>query len=289
MNSTSRPSLTIYTCVGSQALAEQLTQLLECDRYQTRHYLEAESFIQGVESQKHDIDCLILEHTSDLSQTLTQLHQRAILLPAVILMPISQPAASQTHDCSYHTAEVWLQQSQINHVPEQTERAIDQFLHLTTACRLPDQSDPLAETYSDWEANLGVQQRRLADKLKERLGYLGVYYKRNPQEFFRNLTEADKQNLLDEMQSDYRDIILDYFRQETQVNQKIDAFVTKVFLADVSVSYILELHMELMDAFAKKLKLEGRNEDILLDYRLTLIDTVAHLGEMYRRSIPRDS
>ena len=46
--------------------------------------------------------------------------------------------------------------------------------------------------------------------------------------------------------------------------------------------------MELMDEFAQQLKLEGRNEDILLDYRLALIDIVAHLCEMYRRSIPRE-
>jgi circadian clock protein KaiA len=47
--------------------------------------------------------------------------------------------------------------------------------------------------------------------------------------------------------------------------------------------------MELMDEFSKQLKLEGRNDDILQDYRLTLIDTIAHLCEMYRRSIPRES
>lgn len=47
--------------------------------------------------------------------------------------------------------------------------------------------------------------------------------------------------------------------------------------------------MDLMDEFAKQLKLEGRSEEILLDYRLTLIDTIAHLCEMYRRSIPRES
>ena len=45
--------------------------------------------------------------------------------------------------------------------------------------------------------------------------------------------------------------------------------------------------MQLMDGFAKQLKLEGRSEEILLDYRLTLIDVIAHLCEMYRRSIPR--
>jgi circadian clock protein KaiA len=47
--------------------------------------------------------------------------------------------------------------------------------------------------------------------------------------------------------------------------------------------------MELMEEFSKQLKLEGRSEEILLDYRLTLIDVIAHLGEMYRRSIPRES
>ncbi|MGK7898848.1 MAG: circadian clock protein KaiA, partial [Xenococcus sp. (in: cyanobacteria)] len=47
------------------------------------------------------------------------------------------------------------------------------------------------------------------------------------------------------------------------------------------------IHMELMDEFSQQLKLEGRSEEILLDYRLALIDIVAHLCEMYRRSIPR--
>jgi circadian clock protein KaiA len=54
------------------------------------------------------------------------------------------------------------------------------------------------------------------------------------------------------------------------------------------VSQILEIHMELMDEFSQQLKLEGRSEEILLDYRLALIDILAHLGEMYRRSIPRE-
>jgi len=46
--------------------------------------------------------------------------------------------------------------------------------------------------------------------------------------------------------------------------------------------------MDLMETFAKQLKLESRSEEILLDYRLTLIDVIAHLCEMYRRSIPRE-
>jgi circadian clock protein KaiA len=103
------------------------------------------------------------------------------------------------------------------------------------------------------------------------------------------LSDAERESLSRELRSDYQDIILTYFRQESDTNHKIDDLVNKMFFADVSVSQVLEIHMELMERFAKKLKLEGRNEDILLDYRLTLIDTIAHLCEMYRRSIPRES
>jgi circadian clock protein KaiA len=44
----------------------------------------------------------------------------------------------------------------------------------------------------------------------------------------------------------------------------------------------------LMAEFSDQLKLEGRSEEILLEYRLTLIDIIAHLCEMYRRSVPRE-
>jgi circadian clock protein KaiA len=64
--------------------------------------------------------------------------------------------------------------------------------------------------------------------------------------------------------------------------------VTLVFFADMSVSEVVEIHMDLMDDFANRLKIEGWSEDILLDYRLTLIDVIAHLCEIYRRSIPAE-
>lgn len=133
-----------------------------------------------------------------------------------------------------------------------------------------------------------LQQRRLADKLKERLGYLGVYYKRNPKSFYRNLEPAEKQEFLEQLALEYREIILTYFNQSVDINQEIDQFVNSAFFADISVSQILEIHINLMDEFSQHLKLEGRSEEILLDYRLALIDILAHLGEMYRRSIPRE-
>lgn len=133
-----------------------------------------------------------------------------------------------------------------------------------------------------------MQQQRLADKLNERLGYLGVYYKRDSRLFLRNLSQEDRKEYLDRLKKIYRSIILEYFLEKNEgLNQKIDEFVNLSFFADLSVSQVLEIHMELMDDFAKQLRLEGRNDEILIDYRITLIDMIAHLCELYRRSIPR--
>jgi circadian clock protein KaiA len=117
---------------------------------------------------------------------------------------------------------------------------------------------------------------------------LAVYYKRNPRQFFRHLDRQQKQELLDQLRSQYRQIVLAYFTENGQINDTIDEFVSSAFFSDLSVSEIVKIHMELMEEFAKQLKLEGRSEEILLDYRLTLIDIIAHLCEMYRRSVPRE-
>jgi circadian clock protein KaiA len=102
------------------------------------------------------------------------------------------------------------------------------------------------------------------------------------------MSQPDRETLLCQLRADYRKIILGYFANDAALNQNIDTFVNQAFMADISVSHIVEIHMDLMDEFSKQLKLEGRSEEILLDYRLTLIDVIAHLCEMYRRSIPRE-
>ncbi len=102
------------------------------------------------------------------------------------------------------------------------------------------------------------------------------------------MSASEHREFLDKLRQDYRHIILNYFASDSTINQKIDDFVNVAFFADMSVPKIVEIHMELIDDFSKQLQLEGRNEEILADYRLTLIDVIAHLCEMYRRSIPRD-
>jgi len=44
--------------------------------------------------------------------------------------------------------------------------------------------------------------------------------------------------------------------------------------------------MNLIDSWSKQLVLEGHQSEFLQDYRLALLDVMAHLCEMYRRSIP---
>lgn len=291
-SSVSRPQISVCSLVGSDALLDLLSQVLEGDHYTVIHTREVDVFLETVNRDRFVIDCLILDQTLDLDPVIRRLHREATLLPTVIL--VAQLSELVNRDSSlenscYHTAEIQLFVGELYQLPKRIEEAIAHFLKLSPSCRLPHHNggeediSPLT-----LKETLTTQQQRLSEKLKERLGYLGIYYKRDPQLFFRNFTKGEREIFIHELTVEYRDIILNYFHKGGDINPKIDAFVNKVFFADLSVSQVLELHMELMERFAKKLKLEGRSEDVLLDYRLTLIDIIAHLGEMYRRSIPRE-
>ncbi|MBF2008731.1 MAG: circadian clock protein KaiA [Chlorogloeopsis fritschii C42_A2020_084] len=101
------------------------------------------------------------------------------------------------------------------------------------------------------------------------------------------MTKADRQAFLQQIKSDYREILINYFTTDKLLQEKIDKFINAVFCANIPVPQIIEIHMELIDEFSKQLKLEGRSDETLLDYRLTLIDILAHLCELYRRSLPK--
>ena len=60
------------------------------------------------------------------------------------------------------------------------------------------------------------------------------------------------------------------------------------FFSDLPITRAVEIHVNLIDEFWKQLRLEGHKNDFLQDYRLALLDVMAHLCEMYRRSIPPD-
>ncbi|NJM74929.1 MAG: circadian clock protein KaiA [Acaryochloridaceae cyanobacterium RU_4_10] len=288
----SRPRISVCALVEAETLLDQLNRALDGDRYTATHTRQVDVFLETVSRDRFSIDCLILDRALDLEPVIRRLHREATLLPAILLGPVPTKVERQSlslEDCHYHTAEIHLSVAELSQLQKRIEVAIAQFLKLSPSCRLPHHNGGEEDISSlTLTETLTTQQQRLSEKLKERLGYLGIYYKRDPQLFFRNFTKVERESFIHELTVEYQDIILSYFQKGGDINPKIDAFVNRAFFADLSVSQVLELHMELMERFAKKLKLEGRSEDVLLDYRLTLIDVIAHLGEMYRRSIPRE-
>lgn len=297
----SRSPLSICTFLRSDALERSVLQFLSADRYQVIPIAAYREFFRLLSQSKQQIDCLILQEVPELPQIVHQLSQLRTLLPMVVL---SRSLASTggtgslgtTEDRSetpglydsYYRTAIRVSVAELEQIPDAIELAIAEFLKLSAlGVDLSDSKNSLDALTT--QSLLTLQQRRLAEKLKERLGYLGVYYKRDPKNFFRYLPPAQKRELLGNLKADYREIILSYFDNDNSLNQTIDEFVNLCFFTDVSVPQIVELHMDLMDEFSKQLQLENRREEILLDYRLTLIDIIAHLCEMYRRSIPRES
>jgi circadian clock protein KaiA len=280
----------IFLCIfaADPTIAQQLREHLGGDRFQA-HFVSAISALEETIQQSLDqIDCLIVEQDAQIPPLFNQWYEQNRLLPTVIIGEGAAPSHAATY--AYHSAELYLPAVELAQITPTIDQAIARFLSLGPSCLLHPHQSPLpAIAPVEAEPNLLLsQQRRLAEKLNERLGYLGVYYKRNPQYFYRNFLPDDRVKFKAQLTDDYREIILNYFSQEAAANALIDQFVNQVFFADLSTSQILEIHMELMDQFAQHLKVEGRSDDILLDYRLTLIDILAHLGEMYRRSIPRE-
>ncbi len=308
------PQLVISALLDSDALAQSLMSFLNSDRYRVNRFKSEQELFECVELQQQPIDCLILQQEPYLTSLINSFRERTILLPMVVIlaepatdpqrlraaegklveMPFESAIAADptttTSVLSYHAATVVITEDQVPQVAQWINQAIVQFLKLPPTSKFSDREpalDLMAELTT--QNSLMLEQRRLTEKLKERLGYLGVYYKRDPKNFLRHLPPNERQKFLKKLKAGYREIALVYFSGDQQLNQKIDDFVNTAFFADVSVSQIVEIHMDLIDEFSKQLKLEGRSDEILLDYRLTLIDTIAHLCEMYRRSIPRES
>lgn len=270
-------SAQLYLCLLTTRndIVKPLEEILSEDHYHLQVFNSSDTLLGYLLDQRQHIDCLILHQEPTFKGLLNELQTEGNLLPTVMLLE----ANGNNCDLVYHPAQVEISTEKLSDIPSAIERAITDFLKLT-----PNSTPQL--NVEEFNQFLTIKQHRLTDKLQERLGYKGVYYKRNPQDFFRNLDSSQKDQLLQELTEEYRLILLEYFNSANDVNSRIDKFATQAFFADLSVSTIMEIHMDLMDQFSQQLKLEGRSDEILLDYRLTLIDIVAHLCEMYRRSVP---
>ena len=283
----------------SADLVPSLSQYLGAERYVLQYFTSQSEFLAYIEFVDHELDCLVFYSQQQLLPVINHLYDRGLILPVVIIHRLvspnlavpQQPIAIDPPSSSYiyQPSEVILAVTEMSDIAVAIDKAIAKFLNLTPIVPATEHNQPTETEIVIAEPNfLLQQQRRLAQKLNERLGYLAVYYKRNPSHFFRHLDRQDKREILDRLKSQYRKIVLDYFGDSSQIDNQIDEFVNATFFRDLAVSEIVKIHMELMEEFSNQLKLEGRSEDILLDYRLTLIDIIAHLCEMYRRSVPRE-
>jgi circadian clock protein KaiA len=285
--------LTIVILTDFADLSPLLSQYLNTQRYVLQYFDKPAEFLEWIEAGKHELDCLIFYTRTQLLPVIDRLYDRGLILPLVMIQesmaaPVSD-AKLPPKSYIYQPSEVILAMTDLAEIAVAIDEAITKFLNLTPVTPTPEDAQFTEIKIPVAKPNFMIeQQQRLAEKLKERLGYLAVYYKRNPRQFFRHLDRQQKQDLLDQLKFQYRHIVLAYFSESSATNDTIDEFVSSTFFSDLSVSEIVKIHMELMEEFAQQLKLEGRSEEILLDYRLTLIDVIAHLCEMYRRSVPRE-
>ncbi len=227
-----------------------------------------------LQEQGEAIDALLLEQGRLSPEQARALGECGLLLPAVVI------GASPGGTVDLHEAEVHLPADQLEQLSYNLDAAVSRFLIQGQQGSLTSADAPGDRAHSDhW---------RLADRLQDRLGLAGVFYKRDPSRFLRHLSARDSADLLLSLQRTYRDLLQQYFRDPAAANQALESFVNTAFFSDLPITKAIEIHMTLIDAFAKQLKLEGHRDGFLQDYRLALLDVLAHLCEMYRRSIPTD-
>lgn len=268
-------ALTIACLVRDQQLQEACRHWLK-NRAATLEFLDANADpVAQLEQRRDSFDALLLQRGVLDPVSAQSLCDAGLLLPAVVIGQV-------TGETDYHSSEVHLPEDQLEQLRYSLDAAISGLLR--QGLEEGSENAPTGGGPSD-----GSERWKLVNRLRGRLGYLGVFYKRDPGRFLRNLPELEREELVRSLERTYRDLLLSYFRDPGAANQALESFVNTAFFCDLPVTKTVEIHINLIDRFAKQLKLEGHKSDFLQDYRLALIDVMAHLCEMYRRSVPPDA
>ena len=229
--------------------------------------------VAELDRRREEFDAVLLEQGALSREDCLALVELGLLLPAVVIGGVGG-------QIEFHETEVHLPPDQLEQLSYSLDAAVSRFLRQGLAGPDSPITAQKTETPDRW---------KLANRLKGRLGFVGVYYKRDPARYLRNLTELEREELLHSLERTYRDLLLSYFRDPAAANQALESFVNTAFFSDLPITRTVEIHMNLIDGFSNQLKLEGHKNDFLQDYRLALLDVMAHLCEMYRRSIPADA
>ena len=266
------PALTIALLLQTADLVDLCRQCLPSSRYMPIEVAlgSERDLASALESHQDDVDAVVIEQQVLDEQQRERLLNQGLLFPAVVV-------GETKGTVDYHPEELHLPGDQLEQLSYNIDAAISRFLRQGRADGRSDDAD--RSTQAVW---------KLSSRLQERLGYLGVFYKRDPSRFLGSLPKEERQELLLSLQRTYRDLLISYFRDPAAANQALESFVNTAFFSDLPITRTVEIHVDLIDGFWKQLRLEGHKNDFLQDYRLALLDVMAHLCEMYRRSIPPD-
>ena len=276
------PALSIALLVKTQDLVTACRSWLPSNRYTTVDLgltADVKDFQAALEQKREAVDAVVIEQSLLEPELRQSLLDAGLLFPAVVVGEVMGRV-------DYHPEEVHLPVDQIEQLGYNVDAAISRFL------RQGQKEERQAEGQAlNVQGGVAVESSawRLTSRLQERLGYLGVFYKRDPSRSLSNLPPDEQQELLKSLERTYRDLLLSYFRDPAAANQALESFVNTAFFGDLPITRAVEIHMNLIDDFWKKLRLEGHKNDFLQDYRLALLDVMAHLCEMYRRSIPTEA
>ena len=269
-----RPGLTIALLLTTPNLVDACQQWLPDTRYHSivlsgpHQGQEQLDLVSTLEAQQEEIDAVVVEqHLLDASSR-EQLLSRGLLFPAVVV-------GEMKGHVDYHAEELHLADDQLAQLGYTVDAAISRFLRQG---RADGRSD------DDGLASVDKLSRRLQERLRE----LGGFYKRDPSRFLGSLPTEERRELLESLQRTYRDLLISYFSDPAASNQALESFVNTAFFSDLPITRTVDIHVDQIDEFWKQLRLEGHKSEFLQDYRLALLDVMAHLCEMYRRSIPPD-
>jgi len=267
------PLLTIASLLRAPGLAQACGQWLQGGRYQLVSLDPGENPVEVLDQRREDFDAVLLEQGVLAADVFRALGEKGLFLPAVVIGEV-------TGRQEYHDAEIHLPPDQLVQLSYSFDAAVSRFLRRGLAHGGSQGGGPGNDASDRW---------KLANRLNGRLGYLGVYYKRDPSRFLRHLGESERRDLLDSLKLSYRDLLISYFQDPDTANRALESFVYTAFFSDLPITCTVEIHMNLIDEYDKQVKLEGHKTDFLQDYRLALLDVMAHLCEMYRRSVPPDA
>ena len=235
-----RPALTIALLLTTKELVDACGQWLPVNRYKPvdLHQVASEKgLLEVLSHQREAVDAVVIEQSLLDERTRESLGREGLLFPAVVVGELMGKV-------DYHPEEVHLPVDQLEQLGYNVDAAISRFLR-------QGQKDARPEDGSDAKALLSTQSSawKLSSRLQERLGYLGVFYKRDPSRFLANLSPDEQRDLVQSLQRTYRDLLISYFRDPAAANQALESFVNTAFFGDLPITRTVEIHMNLIDEF----------------------------------------